>query len=158
MEKQVTTILLLALSQLPVELHIDGSAQSRRLLRAMTCEIPCHTEDLRAIAHYQEELRRITKTKQSLDCFVRIGQHNTRFEPTAYDTPIITILCLKREVDRFNRPRRQYARDIADAEEVRFAGLVDLGDSGNEQAELPQPWMESFTLSSFTPPKIEGNP
>lgn len=150
-----TLILLTALTQLPVELHVNQTVESRLLLRAIHTDIPCLNEDLRAIRYYQDELRRVACVKQSLDTFIRIGQHKTRFPLTAYDSPAYTVLAIKREVDRFNRPRRIYARELADADFVRFAGMVDLGDDGQELAELAQPWEDGFVLSAWKPPEIE---
>jgi hypothetical protein len=150
----IEALLLIALSQLPVELHCDGSRESRLLLRAITRDIPCIDEDTRAVAHYQECLRRIVVVKLSQDTFIRIGQHKHRLPMLAYDTPFYTVLAIKRLCDEHNRPRRIYAREVADAEFVKFAGLVDLGDEGNELAELPQPW-QGMEMTIFRGPEIE---
>lgn len=151
-------ILIIIACQLPVEIHANGTLESRLLLRALRCDIPCIDEDTRAVQHFQHELRRCIKLKTSLDTYVQIGQHKTRFEfpSIVYDTPAYTVLCIKREVDRHNAPLRKYAHIAdADAEWVKFAGMVDLGEEGERLPDLPMPWQESYTLTSFVPPQIE---
>lgn len=150
----MTLILAIALTQLPVELHVCGNAESRLLLRAVNCDVPVVDEDTRAIRHYQDELRRIVEFRQSLDTFCRIGQHKFKLPKTAYDCPAMTVLCIHREIQIWNSPRRLYVVDDEYIPDVRFAGMVNLGDEGTEADVVPMPWEFGFRLTEWKAPEV----
>lgn len=60
-------LIIAALTQPAIELHVCGNAESRLLLRALNTDIPVICEDTRAIRHYQDELRQVARIRQSLD-------------------------------------------------------------------------------------------
>lgn len=135
-----------------IEIHVDGTTESRLLLRAITADLPALDEDTRAIGHYQHELRRIIQVRQSLDMFIQIGQHKTHLPQLAFDSPYITVLSIKREIDVWNIGRRTF--EVPNAEligDARFAGMIDLGDEG-QAVHHPQPWEDGFALTAFAAP------
>lgn len=148
-----SALLIVAACQIPVDLHVNGTLESRLLLRAVTCDLPCPDEDARLVRHLQDELRGIVRIHDSFDTFVQIGRHKERLPLTALDNPTWTVLAIQREIRLWNSAKRIH-EPIATAEDVKFAGIVDLGDEG-QPLDLPQPWQAGFELTAWEPPRIE---
>jgi hypothetical protein len=150
----IPVLLLAAFAQIPVELHANGTVESRLLLRAVTVDLPTHDEDSRLIRHYQDELRRIVRIHNSWDTFVKIGQHKERLPLTAFDNPCWTVLSVKREVDIWNAAQRRFQVEKHDAEDLTVRGIVDLGDEG-QAVTLPYPWQDGFVLTAWRGPEFD---
>jgi hypothetical protein len=150
----VNVLALLLVAQLPVEIHHTPTIEGRMLLRAINSPLYVVDEDTRVMRHYQDELRKIAKPKLALDSFIQISQHRVQLDPIAFDNPYFTVMAIKREIDIWNMPRRKYDYESLDADTVRFAGLVDLGDEGKE-VSLPLPWKHGYELTAWKPPTVE---
>lgn len=150
---QLLLLICCQLSPIQVQFHTNGTTESRLLLRAIDCDIPSISEDMRTIRHYQDEIRRVSVRCHSVDTFIQIGRNKARPPQIALDTPAMTVLWIKRECDLFNAPRREYAVSAEEFDQ-RFIGIVDLGDEGKE-IEQPQPWEDGYELTAWQAPRLD---
>ena len=137
-------ILTLAMLGTPLELHTHAGPEGRYIRACITTDYFVMDERSGIIRYYQHEIRQRLSCQDSLDNFLQIGRHKTKFPPMAMDSQGMVILFVKCELDRHHAEHRHYKeRSDHDPSYVAQYGMVSLGSEGQRiprAKRLKQPW------------------
>lgn len=147
----IATILIAALTAPPLELHVVPHTRDCRFIVAcLHHDLRVVDEDTAAARYYQERLRESVTFRDSLDCFLQIGQSKAKLPQTAFDSHRMMILALKREVDDWNGIQRNHYRNY----DVYYWVADGKRWPGMPKTTYPYPWESGYELLPWNDPGI----